>query len=410
MSKILRIFSKDAHMDRVAVTTQKTLQREEGFMYGWIQKFKSLNKLSDRKITDNVTKKMVDNEPDRYIAAADFVNNVKELIAVFGPDCLKKVKVCVQSISKMTHSYTIMPTIDATGKLLSPLFIVMQEISGDFGPLVKKDLFTAPNIYVTASRSGKMMKDHLKTWLKEVYFPHVGDRTVLLIDSWSTYKNQALLNNATPEDGRLICQHSGGHVSPLSQIQTARRQTGAFEFRDWKILYGKDSGVCVAYLGNVTIQCSVKVLPKRTNKPNQNRGISKIDLSVSEMSYSKFQPSRQRFIDPKPGLGSTNVRAEERENDFVHNMRLATSGHSYADNEVSISARAAQLGLLTPVTVLLSEKEPIVLAKRENIRFLPDGEDGQVLNEDDEMVNADAEDPIDDDSEEETAILRSNDF
>ncbi|OWA54979.1 hypothetical protein BV898_19366 [Hypsibius exemplaris] len=78
-------------------------------------------------------------------------------------------------------------------------------------------------------------------------------------------------------------------------------------------------------------------------------------------------------------------------------MRLATSGHSYADNEVSISARAAQLGLLTPVTVLLSEKEPIVLAKRENIRFLPDGEDGQVLNEDDEMVDADAEDPMDDD-------------
>ncbi|OQV18706.1 putative Heparan sulfate 2-O-sulfotransferase 1, partial [Hypsibius exemplaris] len=55
----------------------------------------------------------------------------------------------------------------------------------------------------------------------------------------------------------------------------------------------RNSGVCVAYLGNTTIQCSVKVLPKRTNNPNQNRGISKIDLSVSEMSYSKFQPSRQ---------------------------------------------------------------------------------------------------------------------
>ncbi|OWA55434.1 hypothetical protein BV898_19821 [Hypsibius exemplaris] len=70
----------------------------------------------------------------------------------------------------MTHSYTIMPTIDATGKLLLPLFTVMQEISGDFRPLVKKDLFTAHNIYVTASRSGKMMKDHLKTWLEESNF------------------------------------------------------------------------------------------------------------------------------------------------------------------------------------------------------------------------------------------------
>ncbi|OQV15818.1 hypothetical protein BV898_10070 [Hypsibius exemplaris] len=128
----------------------------------------------------------------------------------------------------MTHSYTIMPTIDATGKLLSPLFIVMQEISGDFGPLVKKNLFTAPNIYVTASRSRKMMKDHLKTWLEEVYFPHVGDRTVLVIDSWSTYKNQVLLNNATPK-GREVQV-----VTVPAKTTSLCQPLDVYGFRMWK--------------------------------------------------------------------------------------------------------------------------------------------------------------------------------
>ncbi|OQV22538.1 hypothetical protein BV898_03364 [Hypsibius exemplaris] len=103
----------------------------------WIQRFKKLNNIGDRKITEYY---------------------VKELITSYGPDCVlnadqsgfqyeihsgrtlrtrgtKKVKACVQSISKMTHSYTIMPIIDANGKLFSPLFIVMKEVTGEhFGP------------------------------------------------------------------------------------------------------------------------------------------------------------------------------------------------------------------------------------------------------------------------------------
>ncbi|OQV17096.1 hypothetical protein BV898_08812 [Hypsibius exemplaris] len=103
----------------------------------------------------------------------------------------------------MIYSYTIMSTIEATGKLLLLLSIVMQEISGSFGPLVKQNLFAALNIYLTASQSGKMTKDHLKTWLEDVYFPNGGNRIVLVIDFWSTNKNQALLNAATPE-GREV--------------------------------------------------------------------------------------------------------------------------------------------------------------------------------------------------------------
>ncbi|OQV17289.1 hypothetical protein BV898_08687 [Hypsibius exemplaris] len=173
----------------------------------WISKFKKMRNIVDRKITEYVTKKMMEDEPDRYIAAADLVEHVKGLILLYGPECvlnadqsgfeyeihsgrtlrtrgLKKVRACVQFITKMTHSYTIMVTIDANGKLLSLLFIVMQEITGNsFGPQVQQGLFTTPNIFVTASNSGKMKKEHLSVWLEQVFFPNVADRTVLVIDS-----------------------------------------------------------------------------------------------------------------------------------------------------------------------------------------------------------------------------------
>lgn len=42
----------------------------------------------------------------------------------------KQVQCLVQSVSSTTHSYTIQPTISATGKLLSPLFLVLKEKTG----------------------------------------------------------------------------------------------------------------------------------------------------------------------------------------------------------------------------------------------------------------------------------------
>ncbi|XP_055332243.1 exosome complex component RRP45-like [Paramacrobiotus metropolitanus] len=69
----------------------------------------------------------------------------------------------------------------------------------------------------------------------------------------------------------------------------------AFDYRDWQVFYTKDPGTCVVYLGNTTVMCTVKVLPKRTWKTTQVRGLSRVDLSLSAMSFSKFQPSRQRL-------------------------------------------------------------------------------------------------------------------
>ncbi|GAV07643.1 hypothetical protein RvY_17458 [Ramazzottius varieornatus] len=69
----------------------------------------------------------------------------------------------------------------------------------------------------------------------------------------------------------------------------------AFDYRDWQMVYGRDPGSCVVNLGNTTVISSVEVSPKRTNNPNQNKGTSKIDLSINPISFLKFQPSRNRL-------------------------------------------------------------------------------------------------------------------
>ncbi|OQV15456.1 hypothetical protein BV898_10331 [Hypsibius exemplaris] len=102
--------------------------------------------ICDRKITEYVTRRMVENEADRYIAAADFVQYVKELITSYGPDC-------VLNADQSGFQYEI-----HSGKRCG-----RAEVTGDtFGPQVQRDLFTAPNILVTASSSGKMKREHLK--------------------------------------------------------------------------------------------------------------------------------------------------------------------------------------------------------------------------------------------------------
>ena len=69
----------------------------------------------------------------------------------------KKIVECVvQYVSSTTHSYTIVPTVNAEGKLLFPLFLVLKESKDEFGPIVAQNLFLPHNVYIMASKSGKI--------------------------------------------------------------------------------------------------------------------------------------------------------------------------------------------------------------------------------------------------------------
>lgn len=100
----------------------------------------------------------------------------------------RKVERLVQSKNAMTHSFTIMPIVSASGELISPLYIVLQEKTGDkFGTQVAQNIFQCPNISVSCSKSGKMGKKHLEEWVSDVLVPATGDSCVLVVDSWSTF-------------------------------------------------------------------------------------------------------------------------------------------------------------------------------------------------------------------------------
>jgi hypothetical protein len=104
-----------------------------------------------------VTAKQVDEAAEIHQAASNYVREIKELIEaeVFTRDEVvnadqsgflkelhsgrtletvgtKVVEGTAQSTDAGTHSYTIMPGITASGRLMSPLLICLQEKSGKF--------------------------------------------------------------------------------------------------------------------------------------------------------------------------------------------------------------------------------------------------------------------------------------
>lgn len=98
----------------------------------------------------------------------------------------RKTLQVAKSISNTTHSYTIQPIVSAAGKLLSPMLICLQETTGNqFGPRVAATLEALPeNIHVVCSKSGKLMKSHVQEWSTSCLSPHLGNKTLLLMDSW----------------------------------------------------------------------------------------------------------------------------------------------------------------------------------------------------------------------------------
>jgi hypothetical protein len=89
-------------------------------------------------------------------------------------------------------------------------------------------LFSAPNIFVNASSSGKVTKDLLQTWFQEVFFPHFGSNNALIVDSLTHYNDKALIKSATPPDKALkiltIPPKTTSMIQPLDK----------YGFRLWK--------------------------------------------------------------------------------------------------------------------------------------------------------------------------------
>ena len=181
----------------------------------WPHKFKKHNRIVSRKINKMISLKMSHLMENYVVSATVFVGETKKKIAemaltdvyntdqsgfnyemhsgrTLAPCGSKTVEVAVQQVNATTHSYTIQPIISASGSLLSPMLLVLQEAGGKFGPQVAKKVFRPNNIYLLASSSGKLGKAHLHEWTRKVLLPNIGEESLLLVDSWSCYNDDSL--------------------------------------------------------------------------------------------------------------------------------------------------------------------------------------------------------------------------
>jgi len=92
---------------------------------------------------------------------------------------------------------------------------------------MSKKMFKADNLYVLPSKSGKLTKEILQKWLKDVYFPSVPDVSVLILDSWSAQNEENILY-PKPENKEVVVKTIPAGTSAMVQ------PLDVFGFRIWK--------------------------------------------------------------------------------------------------------------------------------------------------------------------------------
>ena len=200
----------------------KNKARELDFQFqasdSWLLHFKRRNGIVSRKVTKIVSTNYVYEEKVIQETVNKFLKDAKEYVKSFGEENTfnsdqsgfnyimtsgrtlseegEKITLSsVSSVSSTSHSYTIQPTISADGKLLSPIYLCLQETEGQFGPRVEENLLHRPNVYVTCSNSGKLTKQLLREWCSEVFYPSAPSKSLLFLDSWSAHNDSDIFSS-----------------------------------------------------------------------------------------------------------------------------------------------------------------------------------------------------------------------
>ncbi|CAF1124292.1 unnamed protein product [Didymodactylos carnosus] len=171
--------------------TQAAVEGIDNFLASdkWLSNFKRRNNIGSRKVTKFVAKHKIFHKQEIHQAGEEFVSEVKKILPKYKLECIFNIDqsgfhyeftsnrtlsfrnerstfVTVKSLNATTHSYTVMPLVNAAGRLVSPVFICLQEPTCRFP--VTKDVFSTSNVIVTCSISGKLNKSLMEYWIQEV--------------------------------------------------------------------------------------------------------------------------------------------------------------------------------------------------------------------------------------------------
>jgi len=194
----------------------------------WLSFIKKKHRYVSRKITKYVTRREIESREDLENAAMEFVNEVtRECQGIDANDIYnfdesgfkyefspkrtlsfkgeKDTLAVISSHNANSHSYTIMPLLSMSGKLEGKLLVCLQEPKGIIGPRVSEGLEVPENIYLLASKSGKMDKALMKRWINDCLEPLASQkRIVLLYDSWKGHLDPTLYDNLKNDCKRFV--------------------------------------------------------------------------------------------------------------------------------------------------------------------------------------------------------------
>jgi len=239
---------------RWAVIEAKRLNLPFSASSTWCKHFQKRYRIVGRTITKFVTTKDITTKMDIIERARLFVESTKQQFSKFQPSevynadqspCTyelvpkrtlsnKGERITygfVNSVNKITHSYSIMPIISMNGKLLSPIFLCLQEKDGKFGPRVIETIdqmaITYPNVYVTCTKSGKLDKNKMREWVTGCLNPNIEEKCLLLLDAWTGQSDSKLYEEVQDRCTRLeIPAKTTDQIQPLDR----------YFFRQYKIL------------------------------------------------------------------------------------------------------------------------------------------------------------------------------
>jgi len=282
----------------------------------WIHNFKLKHGIVSRKINKFVIQRQIDKNEELLQSSSDYVSKVRSEIKNIGVENVYnsdqsgfnleshagrtlsfrgtlKVESLAQSLNSLTHSYTIQPTISASGELKSPLMIVLQESKGNFGPLIEKTIYKARNIVTFASKSGKMTSELSTSWYKDVFLPNTKEDSLLLLDSWTGQKD-TLFDTIDKGQKKVkiltIPPGATGFVQPLD----------VYTFRPWKNFLKQFSDLIILYNYDVNLHLRNNILKIQSLIHNQFSSPRFVNLF-------KYAWWKSGYIEEKPAKCQTPV-------------------------------------------------------------------------------------------------------